>query len=108
DRTTQKTSVKKKGNVTSSVDKKNAPSIPGKRNVTSSAVERSSKNDKEQVANDWTVNVSEIKDYDISAKNPNKIVEVVHQSPKELIAELKANDDKIQDHLRVIEELIGE
>lgn len=73
---------------------------PEKRNATNKKVSDD--------CNDWTVKVSEIKDYDISAKNPNKIVEVIHQSPKELIAELKANDEKIDEHLKRIEELIGE
>lgn len=71
---------------------------PKKRNKTNKKV-----NDD---CNDWTIKVSEIKDYDISAKNPNKIVEVIHQSPKALIAKLKANDKKIDAHLRKIEELI--
>lgn len=73
---------------------------PKKRNATNKKVS--------DECNDWTVKVSEIKDYDISAKNPNKIVEVIHRSPKDLIAELKANDKKIDAHLRRIEELIGE
>lgn len=73
---------------------------PEKRNATNKKV-----NDD---CNDWTVQVSEIKDYDISAKNPNKIVEIVHQSPKELIAELKANDEKIRQHLLKVENLINE
>lgn len=73
---------------------------PEKRNATNKKVSDD--------CNDWTVKVSDIKDYDISAKNPNKIIEVIHESPKEIIAELKANDEKIDAHLRRIEELIGE
>src|SRR5699024_12645706 len=68
---------------------------PEKRNATNKKVSDD--------CNDWTVKVSDIKDYDISAKNPNKIIEVIHESPKEIIAELKANDEKIDAHLRRIE-----
>lgn len=72
---------------------------PEKRNTTNKKVNED--------CNDWTVKVSEIKDFDISAKNPNKVVEVVHQTPFELIAELKANDEKIKQHLETIESLIN-
>lgn len=57
--------------------------------------------------NDWTVKVSEIKDYDISAKNPNKIVEIIHESPAQLLADIKANDVEISKHINQIEALIN-
>jgi len=71
---------------------------PKKRNATDKKVS--------EECNDWTVKASDIKNYDISAKNPNKVVEIVHQSPMELIAELKTNDKKIGEHLTEIEKLI--
>lgn len=73
---------------------------PEKRNSTNKKVSED--------CNDWTVKVSDIIDYDISAKNPNKVVDVVHQSPLKLIAQLKANEEKINQHLEKIEELINE
>ncbi len=73
---------------------------PEKRNATNKKVSDD--------CNDWTVKVSDIEDYDISAKNPNKVVDVVHQSPFELIGQLKANDEKINQHLDKIESIINE
>ncbi|WP_272149954.1 HsdM family class I SAM-dependent methyltransferase [Tenacibaculum aiptasiae] len=77
-------------------EKRNATNA--KVSVTSSAVERSQ--------NDWTVNISEIKDYDLSAKNPYKVVEVIHQNPKELLSSIKQNDAQITELLIQIENLI--
>ncbi len=45
--------------------------------------------------NSWIVNVNDIKDYDISAKNPNKNETVVHKSPLELVNEIKENSKAI-------------
>ena len=56
--------------------------------------------------NDWTVNVADIKDYDLSAKNPHKVVEVVHLSPKELLTSIKQNDAEIMSLMNQIESLI--
>ena len=66
--------------------------------VTSRAVERS--------CNDWTINVKDIKDYDLSAKNPHKVIEVIHQSPKELLTAIKQNDSEINTLMNQIESLI--
>lgn len=51
--------------------------------------------------NSWIVNVADIKDYDISAKNPNKIETIEHKSPLELVNEIKHNTAEI-------DKLIGE
>lgn len=73
--------------------------------VTSSASSRAQSRD-ERSQNDWTINIADIKDYDLSAKNPHKIVEVVHQSPKALLTSIKQNDAKIAQLLTQIESLI--
>ncbi|QIW10080.1 class I SAM-dependent DNA methyltransferase [Francisella sp. LA112445] len=51
--------------------------------------------------NSWIVKVEDIKDYDISAKNPNKIEAIEHKSPLELVNEIKQNTAEI-------DKLIGE
>ena len=65
----------------------------------------SSKEAKSQ-CHDWTVNIKDIKDYDLSAKNPHKVVEVIHQSPKELLTAIKQNDSQIHTLMNQIESLI--
>jgi type I restriction enzyme M protein len=58
-------------------------------------------------ANSWTVKVSEIKDYDLSAKNPNKQKDIDHLPPSEILAKLKANDAEIRNLLEEIEQIMG-
>jgi len=50
---------------------------------------------KKLTENSWTVNVNDIKDYDLSAKNPNKIKEIVHRDPKEILQDIEKNNEKI-------------
>ena len=73
---------------------------PKKRNKTNAKITGNEK------CNDWTVPVTQIKDYDLSAKNPHKVEEVVHRSPKELLNNIKENDKKIADLMNEIESLI--
>jgi len=58
--------------------------------------------------NSWTVKVSDIKDYDLSAKNPNKQQDIEHLPPVEILATLKANDAEINDLLGQIEKIMGD
>ncbi len=53
--------------------------------------------------NDWTVDVKDIVDYDISAKNPHKVVEVEHLTPKKILSKIKESDLKINDFMNQIE-----
>ena len=57
--------------------------------------------------NDWVVKATDIKDYDISAKNPHKIVEIEHLAPKDLLGKIKNNDTEINKLINEIEELIN-
>ncbi|MGY8914368.1 MAG: N-6 DNA methylase, partial [Flavobacteriales bacterium] len=66
--------------------------------VTSSGIEKECSN--------WTVNVANIKDYDLSAKNPHKVVNVVHKTPQELLTSIKQNDTEINTLMNQIESLI--
>jgi len=55
--------------------------------------------------NSWIVNVNDIVDYDISAKNPNRVETVEHKAPLELVEGIKANNAKIDvlmDEIRAI------
>lgn len=50
---------------------------------------------RELTESSWIVPVTEIKDYDLSAKNPNKAVEEVLRSPSEIMDELRENENQI-------------
>ena len=52
--------------------------------------------------------MSDIKDFDLSAKNPNKQKDIDHLPPAEILAKLKANDAEISDLLDEIEQIMGE
>ncbi|MCB9233961.1 MAG: SAM-dependent DNA methyltransferase [Bacteroidia bacterium] len=56
--------------------------------------------------NSWTVNVNDLKDYDLSAKNPNKQVEVDHLAPKKIIANIKKKDARIGELMAEIEMIL--
>ncbi|WP_395043647.1 N-6 DNA methylase [Flavobacterium sp.] len=58
--------------------------------------------------NSWTVSIDEIKknNYNISAKNPAKQFEVLHQAPSEIIADIQTNDKSINKLLTSINQLI--
>lgn len=62
----------------------------------------------EDECHNWTVDVKDIQDFDLSAKNPHKVEEVIHQSPKELLASIKQNDKQIKELMHQIESLIDE
>ena len=47
-------------------------------------------------ANSWIVKIEEIKDYDLSAKNPNKAKEKDLKSPLEIIESIEKNDKEIE------------
>ena len=56
--------------------------------------------------NSWIVNVNDIKDFDISAKNPNKNETIEHKSPIELVENIKLNNALINDLLDEVEEIL--
>ena len=56
----------------------------------------------------WTVKATDIKDYDISAKNPNKITEVVHLPPKEILTKIRENEAEVSRLLDEIETLLDD
>ncbi len=54
----------------------------------------------------WKVNVSDIKDYDISAKNPAKIKETIHREPADILASIHENNGKIMELTEKLQNLI--
>jgi len=56
--------------------------------------------------NSWIVNINDIKDFDISAKNPNKNETIEHKSPIELVENIKLNNALINDLLDEVEEIL--
>lgn len=55
----------------------------------------------------WLVNVADLKQYDISAKNPNRKDDYEHRGALELVQSMKAKHDRIADLLDELEGLLG-
>ncbi len=62
--------------------------------------------DRKITENSWIVNVNDIKDFDISAKNPNKNEIIEHKSPIELVENIKLNNAEINDLMDEIETIL--
>jgi type I restriction enzyme M protein len=56
--------------------------------------------------NSWIVNINDIKEFDISAKNPNKNETIVYKSPIELVENIKLNNIEINDLIDEIEAIL--
>ena len=56
--------------------------------------------------NAWMVQVEDIKEYDLSAKNPNKQEAITHKSPLELVESIKENSAEVATLLDEIEMII--
>lgn len=52
--------------------------------------------DKKITENSWKVNVNDVKDFDLSAKNPNKVKEVIHRAPKDILEDIEKNNKKVE------------
>ncbi|PRM90803.1 DNA methyltransferase [Aliarcobacter cryaerophilus] len=62
--------------------------------------------DRKITQNSWIVNVNDIKDFDLSAKNPNKNEKIKHKSPIELVENIKLNNALINDLLDEVEDIL--
>jgi type I restriction enzyme M protein len=62
--------------------------------------------DRKLTENSWIVNISDIKDFDISAKNPNKVETIEHKSPIELVENIKDNNNEINALMDEIESIL--
>ena len=56
--------------------------------------------------NSWIVKVEDIKDYDLSAKNPNKNKEEVLRDPKEILEDIEKSDNEIKVHIQNLKGLL--
>ena len=56
--------------------------------------------------NSWIVKVEDIKDYDLSAKNPNKNKEEVLREPKEILEDIEKTDNEIKVHIQNLKGLL--
>lgn len=56
--------------------------------------------------NSWIVHVNDIKELDISAKNPNKNEIIEHKSPIELVENIKLNNSEINDLMDEVESIL--
>lgn len=56
--------------------------------------------------NSWLVKVEDIKDYDLSAKNPNKNKEKILRSPEEIISEIEANNTEIEKIMKDLKNIL--
>lgn len=56
--------------------------------------------------NSWIVKVEDLKDYDLSAKNPNKIKEEKLRSPEEIIENIEKNDEEIKNLVSELRQII--
>lgn len=57
-------------------------------------------------ANSWITKIEDIKDYDLSAKNPNKTKEEAIRTPNEIFDEMKRNDEVINNLLWELKEIL--
>lgn len=64
--------------------------------------------DRKLTDNSWIVNVNDIKDFNISAKNPNNIEVIEHKSPMELVENIKTNNKMIFDLIEEVESILME
>lgn len=62
--------------------------------------------DKKLNDNSWIVKVEDIKDYDISAKNPNNVEVKVHTSPIQMVENIKNNTAEINILMDEIQDII--
>ncbi len=58
--------------------------------------------------NDWTVDISEIVDTDLSARNPHKVEIVEHLEPNEIIDKISDNEREIKQLVNKLKDLINE
>jgi type I restriction enzyme M protein len=56
--------------------------------------------------NSWIIKVEDIKDYDLSAKNPNKAVEEALSSPSEILEKIEERNEKIATLTKSLSEII--
>jgi len=61
---------------------------------------------RENWENSWIVKVEDIKDYDLSAKNPNKQTEEIIRKPNEILNDLEQNDEQIRNLFSELKQIL--
>jgi type I restriction enzyme M protein len=61
---------------------------------------------KELGENAWKTKVEDIKDYDLSAKNPAKIKEIIHESPADILEKIMNTQKTIEEEMKILQSLI--
>ena len=56
--------------------------------------------------NSWIVNVADIRDFDLSAKNPNKAIEEALPSPSEILGKIEERNQKIDELTKTLSQII--
>jgi type I restriction enzyme M protein len=64
--------------------------------------------DRKITDNSWIVNVDDIKDFDISAKNPKRKETIEHKPPLELVKTIKKNNKEIDRLMSEVEEILNQ
>ncbi len=54
----------------------------------------------------WIVNINDIKDYDISAKNPANIKEIIHENPKDILAKIENTNKEIEKNMKALKRIL--
>ena len=57
--------------------------------------------------NSWIVDIADIRDYDISSKNPAKIKEIIHVSPTDILEKIKITNKEIEHLTNQLDKLIN-
>lgn len=55
----------------------------------------------------WVISVAGLKDYDLSAKNPAKIKEIIHRTSSEIMTDILATYQKIEEATQDLQNLIS-
>ena len=63
--------------------------------------------DKKETEFSWKVNINDIKDFDLSAKNPANIKEIIHRNPKEIVEDIEKSAWKINSLIQNLKWLIN-
>jgi len=61
---------------------------------------------KELGENSWITKVEDIKDYDLSAKNPAKIKEIIHESPADILEKIMNTQKIIAEGITKLQSLV--
>lgn len=62
--------------------------------------------ERKETPKSWLVKVEDIRDYDLSAKNPNKAVEEALKSPQEILTDIEVRNEEISELMRELKKVM--